>query len=145
MAQNTEEHSGFIWGDKAALIVACAFLSLLAFCWSVAFLTIGSLGTKHLWKYMGIQGIELSMLIAVLVLVATRGVDFVMGGPTYRLFMASKCYLNFRRRNCMRIATKAAHSQPLDELPDAPYGLQTLIKGEKRTQGSQFAWPSSAV
>jgi hypothetical protein len=117
MAQNTEENSGFIWADKAALIVACAFLSLLAFCWSLAFLTIGSLGTKHLLKYMGVQGIELSMLIAGLVLVVTRGVDFVMGGPTYRLFVASKCYLNFRCRNCMRITTKAAHPQPPDQLP----------------------------
>jgi hypothetical protein len=98
MAQNTREHSGFIWADKAVLIVACAFLSLLAFCWSVAFLTIGSLGAEHLWKYMGVQGIELSMLIAGLVFVVARGVDFVMGGPTYRLFVASKSLKKLHRR-----------------------------------------------
>jgi len=94
MAHNTQEYSGFIWADKVVLITACAFLSLLAFCWSLAFLAIGSLGAKHLWRYMGVQGIELIMLIASMVLVVIRGVDFVMGGPTYRFFVASKCYLN---------------------------------------------------
>ena len=94
MTQNTQEHSGFLWADKAVLFVVCAVLFLLAFFWSLAFLAIGSLGAEHLWNYMGVQGIELSMLIAGLVLVVIRGVDFVMGGPTYRLFAASKCYLN---------------------------------------------------
>ena len=43
---------------------------------------------------MGVQSIELSLLIAGSVLIMIRGVDFVMGGPTYRLFVASKCYVN---------------------------------------------------
>jgi hypothetical protein len=98
MAQNTQEHSGFIWADRVVLIVACAFLALLAFCWSLAFLTIGSLGAEHLWKYMGVQGVELSMFIAGLVFVVTRSVDFVIGGPTYRLFVASKSHKKLHRR-----------------------------------------------
>jgi hypothetical protein len=94
IAQNTRGHSGFIWADKAVLFAAGILLSLLALCWSLAFLIIGSLGAKHLWKYMGVQSIELSMLIVGSVLIMIRGVDFVMGGPTYRLFVASKCYVN---------------------------------------------------
>jgi hypothetical protein len=94
MAQNIQKHSGFIRADRVVLIAVCAFLSLLAFCWSLAFLAIGSLGAMHLWKYMGVQGIELSLLVAALVLVVIRGVDFVMGGPTYRFFVASKCSLS---------------------------------------------------
>ena len=93
-AQNTRAHSGFIWADRVVLFAAGVLLSLLALCWSLAFLIIGSLGAKHLWKYMGVQSIALSLLIAGLVLVVLRGVDFVMGGPTYRLFVASKCYVN---------------------------------------------------
>jgi hypothetical protein len=94
IAQNNRKRSGFIWADKAVLFAACILWSLLALCWSLAFLIVGSLGAKHLWKYMGVQSIELSMLIAGLVLIVLRGVDFVMGGPTYRLFVASKCYVN---------------------------------------------------
>lgn len=75
------------------LFAACVLWSLLALCWSLAFLIIGSLGAEHLWKYMGVQSIELSMLVAGLILIVLRGVDFVMGGPTYRLFVASKCYV----------------------------------------------------
>jgi hypothetical protein len=94
IAQNAREHSGFIWADKAVLFTACVLLSLLTLCWSIAFLIIGSLGAGHLWKYMGVQSIGLCMLIIGLVLIVLRGFDFVMGGPTYRLFLASKCYVN---------------------------------------------------
>ena len=93
-ARNSEKNSGFIWADKAVLIAVYAFLSLLAFCWSLAFLAIGSLGAMHLWKYFGVQGIELTILVAGLILAVIRGVDFAMGGPTYRLFVAGKCYLH---------------------------------------------------
>lgn len=94
IAQNTREHSGFIWADKAVLFAAGVLWSLLALCWWLAFLVIGSFGAKHLWKYMGVQSIELSLLIAGLILIVVRGVDFVMGGPTYRIFVEGKCYVN---------------------------------------------------
>ena len=94
IAQNIREHSGFNWADKAVLFAVCVLWSLLALCWSLAFLIIGSLGAKHLWKYMGVQSIELSMLFAGLVLIVLRGVDFVMGGPTYRLFVPGKRCVN---------------------------------------------------
>ena len=76
------EHSGFIRADKVVLFATSAFWALLALCWSLAFLAIGSLGAKHLWNYMGVQGIELSLLVAVMALVVIRGVDFVVGGST---------------------------------------------------------------
>jgi len=85
-----KEHSGLIRADKVVLFATAAFLALLALCWSIAFLAIGNLGAKHLWNYMGVQGIELSLSVAVLVLIVIRGVDFVAGGSTYRLFVASK-------------------------------------------------------
>jgi len=94
IAQDTREHSGFIWADKAVLFAACVLWALLALFWSLAFLIIGSLGAKHLWNYMGFQSIALSLLFAGLVLIVLRGVDFVMGGTTYRLFVASKCCVN---------------------------------------------------
>jgi hypothetical protein len=94
MARNAWQCSGFIWADKVVMFAAGALLSLMAFCWLLAFLIIGGLGAKHLWKYMGVQSIELSVLIAVLILVVMRGVDFAMGGPTYQLFVPGKRCLN---------------------------------------------------
>lgn len=79
IAQDTREHPGFIWADKAALFAACVLWFLLALFWLLAFLIIGSLGAKHLWNYMGVKSIALSLLFAGLVLIVLRGVDFVMG------------------------------------------------------------------
>ena len=50
-------------------------------------------GRKTFVEIYGVQSIELSMLFVGLVLIVLRGVDFVMGGPTYRLVVASKCYI----------------------------------------------------
>ena len=89
MKPNFEERSRFskfIWADKAALLVACAFLSLLAFCWSLVFLAVGSLGARHLWGYMGIRGFELGLLVAGSAWVVMRSADLMTGGSTYRLF-----------------------------------------------------------
>jgi len=94
IAQDTREQSGFIWADKVVLFAAGVLLSLLALCWSLAFIIIGSLGARHLWKYMGVQSIALSLLFAALVLIVLRGIDFVMGGQTYRHFVARKCCVN---------------------------------------------------
>jgi hypothetical protein len=55
---------------------------------------IGRQGAEHLWKYLGVRGIELSLLAAGLILVVIRGVDFASGGPTYRLFVAAKRHVN---------------------------------------------------
>ena len=85
MVQNTERSFRVIWADKAALIVILFFLSLLALCWSLAFLTIGRLGTNHLWNYMGVRGIELAVLPPVLILVLARIVVFLSGGLTLAL------------------------------------------------------------
>jgi len=76
----------FIWADKAALLVTCAFLSLLAFFWSLAFLAVGSLGARHLWGYLGIGGFELGLLVAGSAWVVMRSADLMTGGSTYRLF-----------------------------------------------------------
>jgi hypothetical protein len=54
----------------------------------------GSLGAEHLWKYMGVQSIELSLLIAGSLFVMMRSIDFAIGGPTFRLFVVSKRRLN---------------------------------------------------
>ena len=89
IAQNTREHSGFIWADKAVLFAACVLWFLLALFWLLAFLIIGSLGAKHLWKYMGVQSIALSLLFAGLILIVLRGVDFVMGWLSSRPHSAS--------------------------------------------------------
>jgi hypothetical protein len=61
---------------------------------------------------MGVQGIELSLLVAVLVLLALRGVDFVAGGSTYRLFVGCKRYVNSTAAEIYAHTTKAAHSRP---------------------------------
>jgi hypothetical protein len=82
MMQNTGKKFEIIWADKAALIAILFFLSLLALCWSLAFLAIGGLGTKHLWNYMGAQGVALAILIPVLILVFARTVDFLSDSPT---------------------------------------------------------------
>jgi len=76
----------FIWADKAALLAACTFLSLLAFCWSLAFLAVGSLGARHLWGYMGVRGFDLGLLAAGSAWVVMRSADLMTGGSTYRLF-----------------------------------------------------------
>ena len=89
-----QKHPGFIWADKVALFTAGGLLSLLAFCWSIAFMAIGSQGAEHLWDYLGVPGIELSLLIAGLFLVVTRGIDFASGGPTYQLFVSARRYLS---------------------------------------------------
>ena len=94
IAQDIREHPGFFWADKVVLFAACVLWFLLALFWLLAFLIIGSLGAKHLWNYMGVQSIALSLLFAGLVLIVLRGIDFVMGGPTYRHFVASKCCVN---------------------------------------------------
>ena len=82
MVQNTGKEFEIIWADKAALAAILFFLSVLALCWSLAFLTVGRLGTNHLWHYMGAQGIELAVLIPVLILVVARIVIFLSGGST---------------------------------------------------------------
>src|ERR1039458_2306570 len=86
--------SRFIWADRAALFVACAFLSLLAFCWSLAFLAVGSLGVRHLWGYLGIRGFELGLLVTGSAWVVMRSADLMTGGSTYRLFAQCADNLN---------------------------------------------------
>jgi uncharacterized membrane protein YcfT len=76
----------FIWADKAALFAALAFLSLLAFFWLLAFLVVGSLGANHLWRHIGIQGVELGLLVAGSAWVVMRGADFIASGSIYRHF-----------------------------------------------------------
>lgn len=94
IARNARQHSGFIWADKVVLFAVGVLLSLLALCWLLAFLTIGSLGAEHLWRYMGVQSIEMSLLVGGSLFVMMRGIDFAIGGPTFRLFVASKRRLN---------------------------------------------------
>jgi len=89
MKPNIGESSGnpkFIWADKAALFAALAFLSLLAFFWLLVFLVVGSLGANHLWRHIGIQGIELVLLVAGSAWVVMRGADFIASGSIYRHF-----------------------------------------------------------
>ena len=90
MTQKIEGCSQFtklMWADKTALFAACALLSILTFLWSLAFLAIGSAGAKHLWRDLGFQGFELGLLIASSIWIVMRGVDFMIGGSTYRLFL----------------------------------------------------------
>ncbi len=123
IAPDTRDHPGFIWADKAVLFAACVLWSLLALFWSLAFFVIGSLGAKHLWNYMGVQSIALSLVFAGLVLIVLRGVDFVIGGTTYRLFAASKCGTGRRGANRDVIRYKhagmvpSAHCIPIQETP----------------------------
>jgi hypothetical protein len=74
----------FTWAEKAALFTAGAFLALWALFWSLAVLAIGSLGAGHLWKYMGVHGLELVLLIAGLVWITMRSVDFMKDNSTNR-------------------------------------------------------------
>jgi hypothetical protein len=103
--------STFIWADKAALLVACAFLSLLAFCWSLAFLALGSLGARHLWGYMGVRGFELGLLVAGSAWVVMRSADLMTGGSTYQLF--AQCAENLNIISSLQkpshITAKATH------------------------------------
>ena len=110
MKPNVEERpqsSRFIWADKVALFVACAFLALLALCWSLAFLAIGSLGARHLWGYMGIRGFELGLLVAGSAWVVMRSVDLMTGGSTYRLF--AQCADKLNSIAALHITAKEAH------------------------------------
>jgi len=61
-----------IWADKATSVAILFFLSLLALCWSIAFLTVGSLGARHLWSYMGVQGVVLVVVVPASVLLLAR-------------------------------------------------------------------------
>ena len=110
MKPNVEERpqsSRFIWADKVALFVACAFLALLALCWSLAFLAIGSLGARHLWGYMGIRGFELGLLVAGSAWVVMRSVDLMTGGSTYRLL--AQCAEKLNSIAALHITAKEAH------------------------------------
>lgn len=78
--------TGFIWADKAALVMAFLFSLLLLFLWCLAFLVVGALGAKHLWENFGIRGIGLEVLAVALAWFAMRAADFLTGGSTYRLF-----------------------------------------------------------
>jgi len=81
MVQNYGKKFEIIRADKATLVAIVFFLSLLALCWSLAFLTIGGLGTKHLWNYMGAQGVALAILIPALILIFARAVNFLWENP----------------------------------------------------------------
>jgi hypothetical protein len=70
--QNPETQFRIIWADKAMSLAILVFLSLLALCWSIAFLVIGSLGARHLWSYMGVQGVMLAVLVPASVLLLVR-------------------------------------------------------------------------
>jgi hypothetical protein len=102
----------FIWADKAALLVACAFLSLLAFCWSLVFLAVGSLGARHLWGYLGIRGFELCLLVAGSAWFVMRSADLMTGGSTYRLF--AQCAENL---NCIAAKFLAHHREGNASVP----------------------------
>ena len=105
----------FIWADKVTVFAVCAFLFLSAFFWSVAFLAIGSMGARHLWRYMGAREFELGLLVTGLVCVVMRSADFVGSGPTYRFFVEGA-------GNLKSIAVKslAHHRQGSAPLPTEP-------------------------
>jgi len=121
MKLNFEEYSRpsrFIWADKAALLVACAFLSLLAFCWSLVFLAVGSLGARHLWGYMGIGGFELGLLVAGSAWVVMRSADLMTGGSTYRLF--AQCAESLNSIAAKFLAHLREGNAPIGVKPNAP-------------------------
>jgi hypothetical protein len=89
MIQSIHQHlrsTRFIWADKIALLVGFLFSSLLVYLWSLAFLVVGNLGAKHLWRHFGIVGVELEILTIGSIWIVMRATDFLVGGLKYRLF-----------------------------------------------------------
>lgn len=89
MIQHIQERlqlARFIWADKVALIVGFLFSSLLLCFWSFAFLLVGNLGAKHMWKNFGILGVELEILAIGSTWFVMRVTDFLAGGTTCQLF-----------------------------------------------------------
>ncbi len=76
----------FIWADKTALAVAFGFFLLLALLWVLALIATGPAGATHVLDGIGVWGVELDLLIAGSLWAVLRAVDFVLRGPTYRLF-----------------------------------------------------------
>jgi hypothetical protein len=48
--------SAYALVEKGAVVLTLALVAALALVWLLAFFTIGSLGTSHLWEYFGVQG-----------------------------------------------------------------------------------------
>jgi hypothetical protein len=89
MIQNIHERlplTGFIWADKAALLLGFLLSSVLLYLWSLAFLVVGSLGAEHLWSKFGILGVKLEILTVGSAWIVMRVTDFFAGGSTYRLY-----------------------------------------------------------
>ena len=84
----------YIWADKAALFLACAFILLFACFWSFAFFAVGDPGARHLWSYMGVRGLELGLLGVEAIWLVMRGVDFLVGGSAYGLLAKGAGHVN---------------------------------------------------
>jgi hypothetical protein len=48
--------SAYAFVEKGTFIISLALAVALALAWLLTFFTIGSLGTRHLWSYFGVQG-----------------------------------------------------------------------------------------
>ena len=58
--------------EKVTLFLSLAMFVLLALLWSLAFFTIGSLGTRHLWVHFGAEGFGLIIFVALAALFVTQ-------------------------------------------------------------------------
>ena len=80
MIESVQEYlrsTKFIWADKFALLSGFIFSTLLLLFWLLAFLVVGSLGAKHLWKSSGIWGVEAGILTVGSVWLLMRVADFL--------------------------------------------------------------------
>ena len=69
----------FIWADKIALLMGLLFSTLLLVFWLIAFLVVGSPGTRHLWNSFGFLGVKAAILTVGSAWFLMRVADFLAG------------------------------------------------------------------
>ena len=102
--------------NKAALLVALLFSSLLVCFWFFAFFIVGSLGARHLWQHLGVLGTERAVLIVGLAWFILRVTDFLAGGATYRLFCHKLAPASPGSNMRLRLAVADSHAKTIQPL-----------------------------
>jgi hypothetical protein len=83
------KHLRLIWADKIALWLAIICVAAMAALWLLVAVAAGLDGASHVVTKFGLDGIPQIALVIVSVWAFLRAIDFIAGGATYKMFMAS--------------------------------------------------------